>query len=102
MSDNLVEQRLLNLPEPDLDDPDNPEWTEEMFIRARAEVHLLPPEIAALIGRKLGRPVGTIRSDRKQVTLRMPQSVIDHFKAGGPGWQTRVVGVLEREAKLGK
>ncbi len=84
------------------DDPDNPEWTAEDFARARANVHLLPPEVAALIGRKVGRPAGTLRSDRKQVTLRVPQSVIDHFKAGGPGWQTRAVGVLEREAKQGK
>lgn len=81
---------------------ENPEWTAGDFADARPIEDLHWPEIVTLLVRKPGRPVGTIRSNRKQVTLRMPQSVIDHFKAGGPGWQTRVVGVLEREAKLGK
>lgn len=83
------------------DDPDNPEWTEETFARARRDEHLLPPEVRALIKRSPGRPVGTTRSDRKLVSLRLPQTVIDHFKAGGPGWQTRAVEVLEREAAKG-
>lgn len=46
-----------------------------------------------------GRPVGSMRSDRQQVSLRLPRDVIDHFKAGGPGWQTRAIAVLEREAR---
>lgn len=39
--------------------------------------------------------------DRKpqQVSLRLPRDVIDHFKAGGPGWQMRAVAVPEREAR---
>ena len=37
----------------------------------------------------------------QQVTLRLPGAVIEHFKAAGPGWQTRAVAVLEREAKRG-
>lgn len=46
---------------------------------------------------RLGRPVGSTTTDRKQVTLRLPRAVIEHFRADGPGWQTRVVAVLERE-----
>ena len=88
-------------PPPDSFD-ENPEWIEKDFAEARPIEEMHSPEVVALLVRKPGRPAGTVRSDRKQVTLRMPQSVIDHFKAGGPGWQTRVVGVLEREAKLGK
>jgi uncharacterized protein (DUF4415 family) len=36
------------------------------------------------------------------VTLRLPVSVIDYFRADGPGWQTRAIAVLEREAKNGR
>ena len=90
------------LPDDDapFDDPDNPEWTEETFARARPPEEVLPPEVLALFPNTRGRPRGSLRSDRKLVSLRLPQSVIDHFKAGGPGWQTRVVEVLEREAAL--
>lgn len=35
IDDDPIAKRLAELPEPDLTDPDNPEWTEEMFARAR-------------------------------------------------------------------
>ncbi len=79
-------------------DDDNPEWTEADFARARPASEL-PPELAAAFKRPVGRPVGSVRTDREQVTLRLPRAVIAHFKAGGPGWQTRAVAVLEREAR---
>jgi uncharacterized protein (DUF4415 family) len=31
--------------------------------------------------------------------LRVPNGVIDHFRAAGAGWQTRIIETLEREAK---
>ena len=34
---------------------------------------------------------------KKLVSLRLSPEVIDHFRAGGPGWQTRIDGAL-REA----
>jgi uncharacterized protein (DUF4415 family) len=47
---------------------------------------------------KRGRPpVGD--EPKQQVTLRLPREVIGHFKAGGPGWQTRISEVLERYAR---
>lgn len=46
----------------------------------------------------LGRPKGSTSSNRKQIALRIPKRVIDYYKAGGPGWQTRMIEVLEREA----
>lgn len=50
------------------------------------------------IGEKLirrGRP----RSERPKeaVKLRLSGEVLDHFRAGGPGWQTRINETLERE-----
>ena len=49
------------------------------------------------IGDKLirrGRP----RSERPKeaVKLRLSGEVLDHFRAGGPGWQTRINETLER------
>jgi uncharacterized protein (DUF4415 family) len=31
---------------------------------------------------------------KKLVSLRLSQEVIEHFKAGGPGWQTRIDSAL--------
>jgi uncharacterized protein (DUF4415 family) len=39
-----------------------------------------------------------ISEARQQVTLRLPRQVIEHFKSGGAGWQTRISEVLERYA----
>jgi uncharacterized protein (DUF4415 family) len=46
---------------------------------------------------KVGRPKGSTTSDRQQVALRMPRDVLDHFRTGGPGWQTRMIAVLRQE-----
>ena len=101
MSSDPIEARLLSLPEPDLTDLDNPEWTEEDFAGASRPEDTMSPEVLALFPNTRGRPRGSLRSNRKLVSLRLPQTVIDHFKAGGPGWQTRAVEVLEREAAKG-
>jgi uncharacterized protein (DUF4415 family) len=81
-------------------DDDNPEWTDEDFARAKPLSEF--PELEAALKGKRGRPAGTLTSDRQQVTLRLPRAVIDHFKAEGPGWQTRAIAVLEREAARAK
>lgn len=31
---------------------------------------------------------------KKLVSLRLSPEVVEHFKAGGPGWQTRIDGTL--------
>lgn len=78
---------------------ENPEWTADDFGRARPADAVHPHPVVVALVRKPGRPTGTVRSERQQVSLRLPRDVIDHFKAGGPGWQTRAVAVLEREAR---
>jgi uncharacterized protein (DUF4415 family) len=83
---------------PPADFDENPEWTDEDFALARPAREVLPPEAVAAL-RRPGRPIGSRTSERKQVTLRLPRSVIEYFKAEGPGWQTRAVAVLEREAR---
>ena len=38
-----------------------------------------------------GRPPG---SNKRQVAIRLDEDVIDHFKAKGAGWQTRLNAAL--------
>jgi uncharacterized protein (DUF4415 family) len=50
-----------------------------------------------LLVRKPGRPFGTFKpSAKRAVSLRLDPEVIDHFRAGGPGWQSRINAVLRK------
>jgi len=69
-------------------DPDNPEWTAADFRRARPSREVVPHIVEAYLKRK-GRPPEGVAS-KVQVTLRLDPAVIAHFKARGPGWQTRI------------
>jgi uncharacterized protein (DUF4415 family) len=81
-------------------DDDNPEWTAADVARARPASAF--PDLAGalpLLVKKSGRPVGSTRSDRKQVTLRLPRHVIAFFQRDGEkGWQSRAIAALERAA----
>ena len=57
-----------------------PELTDEVFARA--------------VFRKGGRPVSS--DPRKLITIRLPASVIEKWRATGPGWQTRMAERLSR------
>lgn len=79
-------------------DEDNPEWTEEDFARARPAHEVLPPEVIAAFGKgRVGRPVGTTKD---QVSLRIDRDVIARFRAGGPGWQSRMNAALRAAVGL--
>lgn len=74
-------------------DEDNPEWTREDFARARPISDF--PELAAAFGKARGRPVGSTKPGTKvQVALRIDPDVLAAFKAGGPGWQSRMNAAL--------
>lgn len=69
-------------------DPDDaPEWTQEMF--DRAEIRIGDKVI------RRGRPPG---STKTQVSLRLDQDVLAAFRAGGPGWQSRMNAALRKAA----
>ena len=78
-------------------DPDNPEWTEEDFRKARPFAEVFP-HLMESIRRKRGRPAS--ETPRKVVSLRLDQDVIDKFRAGGKGWQARVNAALRKAAGL--
>src|SRR3954447_6797952 len=72
-------------------DPDDaPEWTAEQF--ERADLYH---------GDKLVR-AGRPRSENPKMALklRIDPDVVEHFRATGPGWQTRINDTLRRAAKL--
>ena len=71
---------------------DAPEWTKEDF--ARADLH----EGDKLIRR--GRPPKA--RPKEAVKLRLSPEILDHYRAGGPGWQTRINATLERAVKRDK
>ena len=84
-----------NEPEPEYGTPDeeSPLWTEEDFAKA------MPfPVLAQQMGWKVpGRPKAEVT--KQAVSLRLDREIVEHFKAGGPGWQTRINEVLGRHVK---
>jgi uncharacterized protein (DUF4415 family) len=71
-------------------DPDNPPLTAEQLKRLRP--------ISAFWRKALGRPPS--ESPKQAVSLRLDQDVIEHYKKGGPGWQSRMNEALRKHAKL--
>jgi uncharacterized protein (DUF4415 family) len=46
--------------------------------------------------KRAGRPIAA--NPRRQVTIRLPESVLAAWKATGPGWQTRMAELLSKRA----
>jgi uncharacterized protein (DUF4415 family) len=69
---------------------DIPELTEEDF--ARGEWHIGGVPVSR------GRPKS--QSPKEHVNLRLDPDVLAHFRAGGPGWQSRINATLRQAAKL--
>jgi len=74
-----------------IDPDDAPELTEEWF--ASADLY----EGGKLI-RKGGRPKS--ETPKKPVNIRLDADLVAHYRATGPGWQTRVNDALRKAAKL--
>jgi uncharacterized protein (DUF4415 family) len=78
-------------------DPGNPEWTEEDFRNAKPFAEVFP-ELMESIRRSRGRP--TSDNPKSQVTLRLDADVVEKFRAGGRGWQSRMNAALRKAAGL--
>jgi len=71
------------------EDPDTaPELTDEFFDKADFYIG------DKLIRRGPGRP--PLGAPKKLVSLRLDQDVIERFRAGGPGWQSRINAALRK------
>ena len=82
-----------------IDPDDAPPWTKDQWDRAEIAIggKVIRPANGTLT--KPGRPK---KADAKvSVHLRLSPEVIAHFRARGPGWQTRIDEALRKAAKLG-
>ncbi len=73
-------------------DDDNPEWTEADFARAKRGTDI-PEAIRNAFPKKAGRPAG---QNKEAVSLRIDKDVLARFRAGGPGWQSRINEALRK------
>jgi uncharacterized protein (DUF4415 family) len=76
-------------------DPDNPEWTARDFARAKPFAQALPA-----LARSRGVRGAQKMPTKVAVSLRLTREVVERFKAGGPGWQTRMDEALKKAAGL--
>jgi uncharacterized protein (DUF4415 family) len=93
--------------EPDLTDPDNPEWTKADFARAVGPEGLSDAELAAFPNTKVrGRPALDEGQRKQHVSLRMSPDVLAFFKGKGKGWQGELDAAarsaMERELAKGQ
>lgn len=85
-------------PEPDLTDPDNPEWTAADFQRAVGPEGLSEVELAAFPRtRTRGRPRS--EAPKAHVSLRLAPDVLAFYRAKGKGWQREIEAALRRGMK---
>lgn len=89
----------------DWDEIDSPELTDEELASMRPAKEVLPPEVYnALVEmqrereRQRGRP--PVDTPKRQVTIRLDADLVEHFKAGGKGWQSRMNEALRKAAGL--
>ena len=87
-----MSDRKTDAPEVRLDDPGNPEWTGEDFANAlpRSE---WPDGVEHAFTRTRGPQKA---STKVPTSIRLSAEVVEHFKSGGSGWQTRIDEVLRR------
>ena len=88
----------MTKPKPELIDDENPEWTDEMFAQARPASEVLGEAFMAQARR--GRPKSL--SPKAEVKIRIDAQVVEHLRASGPGWQTRVNAELAKAIKAGR
>lgn len=69
---------------------DNPEWTKDDIAKAKPFAEMFP-ELAASYRRARGPQKSPTKA---AVSLRLDRRIIDHFRATGSGWQTRINDVL--------
>jgi len=79
-----------------VDHDDAPELTAERAARLRPAKEVFPEHVLAQFKRAPGRPRSP--SPKRQMTLRLDEDVVEHFKAGGTGWQSRINVALRRAA----
>ena len=101
-TDEMTDEEDARLTAAAESDPDGRPWTEEQWARAHPAREVLPPASFARLTRKPGGR-GPQKAPTKQlVSLRLDREIIEHFKAQGTGWQTRLNDVLRTAVQASK
>jgi uncharacterized protein (DUF4415 family) len=82
---------------------DIPEWTEEDFRRARPMREMFP-ELVEALERARGQRGPQKAPTKERVSLRLDRDIVESYRAGGPGWQTRInndLAELQKRKKHG-
>ncbi|WP_323990577.1 BrnA antitoxin family protein [Nguyenibacter sp. L1] len=79
-------------------DPDAPEATDGQLAQARRFTDSHPALAARMKSGMVQRPAGRPRDPGKKVSvsLRLDPDVLEKFRSGGPGWQTRINEALRK------
>jgi uncharacterized protein (DUF4415 family) len=86
-------------PNPELIDAENPEWTSEMFARAKSATKVFPDLVAYSEKRKRGQRGPQKAPVKEPIKLRVDHDVLARYRASGPGWQSRMNQALRRAAR---
>lgn len=84
--------------QPHTPDTDNPTWTNKDFAQAQPAHEALPNIFSKTRTDSLLTARGRPRADvtKVRVGIRLSPEVLDHFKASGDGWQTRIDAALRQ------
>ena len=74
----------------------------ESLAEAKAGIYGAVHTPAQIEARKPGRPLGTVKADTKEATLRLDREVLEALRATGRGWQTRVNDLLLADIRAGR
>jgi uncharacterized protein (DUF4415 family) len=69
-------------------------------IAADPDTHAVSAREMAQMRPLRGRP--RVERPKESVTMRLDAEVLDALKASGPGWQTRVNGLLKQAVRRGR
>lgn len=79
-------------------DNDNPEWTNDTFAKSIDVGGKSLLEAAKALRATRGKQIAP---KKVPISIRLSEEIINHFKAGGAGWQSRIEQALQ-EAILNK
>jgi uncharacterized protein (DUF4415 family) len=90
----------MSKPDPELPDDDLPELTDDFFARAKPTAEVMPADFMAAVRSRGGRPRSA--NPKVAVSIRLDRDVVDHLRATGEGWQSRVNAALAADIKAGR
>lgn len=73
-------------------DDDNPEWNEHTFAKSIDVSGKSLLEAAKELRKARGKQ---IEPKKIPISIRLSENIINHFKAGGSGWQSRIEQALQ-------